>query len=54
MGNVFVALKEYNKALAMYEKVSEIWYKYLFDAIRTLEHTNVEIIGTFCSHTYIS
>ncbi|PRP89213.1 hypothetical protein PROFUN_01933 [Planoprotostelium fungivorum] len=44
MGNVFVAQEQYESALAMYEKVVEIWYMTLNEAVRTLEDTNVELI----------
>ena len=45
MGNVFVARNQYDSALAMFEKVIEIWYAAISSAIKTLEQTHVEIIG---------
>lgn len=45
MGNVFISKNNYENALAMYEKVVEIWYANLNHAIQTLETTHVEIIG---------
>jgi hypothetical protein len=45
MGNVFSAKNQYDNALAMYEKVIEIWYSALSAAINTLEETKVEVIG---------
>lgn len=45
MGNVFSAKRQYENALAMYEKVVEIWYSALTAAITTVETTNIEEIG---------
>jgi hypothetical protein len=45
MGNIFMALKQNENALAMYEKVEEIWHNTLKEAIKTLEETGSEVVG---------
>ena len=54
MGNVFLALNQHDNALAMYEKVVEIWYTTLNQAIKTLEQTNVELIGKHLQQIYVN
>lgn len=49
MANVFLAQHRLDNALAMYDKVVEIWYNTLTQAIRTLELTNMEVIGKHSS-----
>jgi tetratricopeptide (TPR) repeat protein len=45
LGTVFAAKNQQSSALAMFEKVVEIWYAALTSATKTMEQTNVEIIG---------
>lgn len=46
MANIFLSENNSDSALAMYQKVSQIWSVALKDALKMQELTNVEVLGT--------